>query len=236
MGGGEFAPDSAFPTKQLPSQNLWLYDPFREGRRPTPTDEHGLIDLRELIRQTKQTIDPTYDWKSGFNDVHHLYWPNAWYDNTSEEPVNPQEFRNLDSSKLRVPRLFHNWVHVLTEPPEVPSEEVMRYRIEAQRTAKALERSLRGARDLFERKYISDARLTRGLDHHLREFYEIKEQVASLPYEFQLIDLAPYEPQSIEEIPRIARQVKLAKHVTMATVQPVASRRRPGAPRELLAS
>lgn len=227
MSRGEFAPESAFPAKQLPGRDLWLYDPFKEGRRPTPTDNLGLIDLRELIRQTKQTIDPTYDWKSGFNDVHHLYWPNAWYENTANEEVNPQEFRNLDISKLRVPRLFHNWIHVLTEPPAVPDREIMHYRIEAQQAAKALERSLREARNLFERRYISDARLTRGLDHHLGEFFTIKEQLASLPCEFRLIDLSPYEPTSIEDIPRISQEVKLAKHVTMATVLPIASRRRP---------
>lgn len=226
MSSGEFAPDSVFPAKQLPDRDLWLYDPLKEGRRPTPTNDLGLIDLRELIRQTKQTIDPTYDWKSGFNDVHHLYWPNAWYENSPDTDVNPQEFRNLEISKLRVPRLFHNWVHILTEPPALPDEEVMRYRIEAQQAAKALERSLRSAKNLFERPYISDARLARGLDHHLSEFFTIKEQLASLPHEFRLIDLSPYEPTSIEDIPRISQEVKLAKHVTMATVLPIASRRR----------
>lgn len=237
MSRGEFAPNSAFPSRQLPDRELWLYDPYSEGRLETPTDEYGQIDKRELIKLVKQTIDPTYDWRSGFSDVHHLYWPNAWYDNAPDATPNPQEFRNLPTSKLLTPRLFHNWLHVTTEPAEVPDDEVMRYCIEAQRAAKALHRSIHETRSLFEREYISDARLERGLQYHLDTFFAIKGRVASLPEAFQPVDLSPYDPDSVHEIPRIARKVKLAKHVTMATVRPIAARRRSTPPgRELIAS
>jgi hypothetical protein len=226
MTSGEFAPDSSFPAKQLPPRDLWLYDPEKEGRIPTPVDSLGLINPQELIRQAKKTIDPTYDWKSDFSDRHHFYWPNSWYDNQPDARVNPQEFRNEASNQFYGPRLFHNWVHKLMMPSEVLDEEVMYYQNEALRALKALQRSIKGTRELFERKYITDQRLAKGLDYHYNEFFNIKAQISLLPHEFRFIDLSDYEPKSIEEIPAISREIKLAKHVTMATVLPVAARRR----------
>ncbi len=227
MKRGEFQPDGSFSPKQLPPRDTWLYDPYADGRMPTPVDsETGLVDIRELIKQVKQTIKPTYDWQSEKNDEHHLYWPNKWYDFETENDTDPQRFRNLSSNKLTTPRIFHNWLHIVTEPVEPPDEKIMKYYMEAHYAAEALSKSIENVRGLARRRWIEPDRRLRGEDYHYKEFFRIKDRISEVPPEIRLVDLSDYKPRSIDEISEISRRIKLNKSIGSATVRQVAARKR----------
>lgn len=200
----------------LPPPEFRLHDPKLEGRIPTQLDERGLVDVLKLIDQVKQTVDPEFKWQSSFNDVHHLQWPSNQYASSPEAELNPREFRNLAISKIYVPRVFHNWVHQVTEPPPMPSDEVMRYRIEAQRVVLALFQSVRMGRQLTRNKQISDAKLEDRLVECFDEFSTNLERVRLLPREFHLVDVSDYEPNTIEDMFLIGRS--LGKVAMVATV------------------
>lgn len=57
---------------RLPPREVWLHDPARDGKLPTPVDEHGLVDLDQLVDLGKRTVDLRFDWQSRENDIHHL--------------------------------------------------------------------------------------------------------------------------------------------------------------------
>jgi hypothetical protein len=52
---------------------------------PTPVNDDGLVDYRELVRQAREFVDPEYRWLSPFFDEHHLYWPAADYELPSRQ-------------------------------------------------------------------------------------------------------------------------------------------------------
>lgn len=212
------------PSPHLPPPELWLHNPHTDDRIPTPLDERGLVNLTELIKQTKKTVDPGYDWASEFSDIHHLQWPNADYANEPDNPANPHEFRNLAISKLKVPRNFHNWIHKVTEPPPVPSAEVMYYRIEAQRVVIALAKVAGVCEMLTQKDEISEAKLKERLVQNFDEFNHMLETARSMPTEFQLVNLADYQPHTIEDILKIS--TLLGKAASSATVVPYARKRR----------
>ncbi len=136
----------------LPPRDAWLIRPGEKIK--TPTDDRGIILIDQLIKDVKETIDPSFEWQSELS-VHHIYWPDAWYVyDIAEDPVsNPAIFRNLPPNKALVTRVFENWLHVITMPPPVPDTEVMRYYTEAWLVA----------RDLFKmvRKSIKTEKLSR---------------------------------------------------------------------------
>ncbi len=111
---------------------------------PTPTDERGLILIPELLESVKSTVDPEYQWPlSRRNEsTHHFYWPEAAYPYYPDR-FSPGTFRNLSIHKAELPRAFENWLHIVTESPPLPSEEVMQYRVEAWQVATNLFKSVR---------------------------------------------------------------------------------------------
>src|SRR5215216_6283145 len=114
------------PSLYLPPPDVWLHNPYKSDLIPTPVDERGLVDLRELIKVMKATVAPEYDWRSPFTDDHHLQWPNRWYESIPDSEYNPQRFRGLMISRADTPRVFHVWTHLITEPPPVPDDDIMR--------------------------------------------------------------------------------------------------------------
>ncbi len=132
--------------EDLPPRDVWLHNPNHKLLE-TPVDERGLVDFPQLVSLIKGTVEPGYQWPSPYNDRHHLQWPRRFYPEVHEADItNPFEFRNLGIGVVRVPRYFHNWVHLITEPPKVPSDEVMRYRVDAQRVALSLFNRVRDIR------------------------------------------------------------------------------------------
>ena len=189
------------PTTHLPPRELWLFDPTQEKELlPTPIDERGLVDTMGLIALMKSTVAPGYEWDSPFTDVHHLQWPNRWYKEMESQETSPDVFRNLAISKVRVPRVFHNWVHKTTEPPEMPSEEVMEYRIEAQRVALSLFREVKIPKSIARRRGFDDEGLERLLVQRFDAFSNVFEQAKQSPREFQLLDYNQYELRGVDDM------------------------------------
>lgn len=202
------------PTMYLPPRRLWLFDPTKEPELlPTPVDERGLVDMIGLIALMKTTVAPGYDWASPFVDEHHLQWPNRIYEKGDE--YSPHSFRNLAISKVRVPRIFHNWVHRITEPPPVPSEEVMRYRIDVQRVAIALFQEVKNSKTAARRQGLDDEGLEQLLIKRFDSFATHFEAAKQIPKEFQLIDFEHQELQTTADMVRIG--TKLGRFSIVAT-------------------
>ncbi len=189
----------------LPPKKYRLHSVAKDGLIPTPTDERGLVDATALLQEMAKTVDPSYNWKSPFNDIHHLQWYKSLYpDEPDSELVNPHMFRNLAISKWVLPRVLHNWIHFTTEPPPVPEPEVMFYRSEAQRVTTSLFMSIESSRNI--------TRLTEKLTEHeiqdklMIRFDDFRTRVDSMqniPPEFRLVDLSQYRQDSIDDMFKI---------------------------------
>lgn len=196
--------DEHVPPLYLPPRELWRFTPGEDERLPTPVDERGLVDIEKLINLVKTTVDPSFTWESSEEpNKHHLYWRQGYYPNRTESPINPRAFRNLAVNKIIIPRIFHNWLHLATEEPQVPSEEIMDHRIEAQRVALELFKSAcKGAR--LAQLHLSDTDLEERLTRHFEEFSARLERAEAIPEEFRLLDPSDYRPNTIYDLPTIA--------------------------------
>lgn len=114
-----------WPKGLLPPRNTWIKNPEIHKIR-TPTDERGLIDVPQLIEDVKGTVSANYEWDSR-SDCHHLYWPGSKYPFSAENDglTKPPAFRELPIHKTMLSREFHNWLHRITLPPDMPSKNVM---------------------------------------------------------------------------------------------------------------
>jgi hypothetical protein len=119
----------------LPPEEVWLINP-KTDKFETPVDGRGFIDVPVLIQAVKDTIDPEYVWPKNLS-VHHLYWKEDWY-SSRFMGMDAQKFRNLSPHKALVPRVFENWLHAVTIPPDVPDPFMMQQRIEAWTQARSL--------------------------------------------------------------------------------------------------
>lgn len=204
------------PTTFLPPRELWLFDPTKESELlPTPIDTRGLVDMVGLIALMKTTVAPGYDWRSPFVDEHHLQWPDRWYNRGNEN--SPHAFRNLAISKVRVPRIFHNWVHRITEPPSMPAEEVMQYRIDAQRVAISLFQQVKNSKTAARKKHLDDVGFEKLLIQRFDTFAQTFEQAKQTPREFQLIDYENQALRSVEDMVRIGTKLGRFSVVESAT-------------------
>ena len=178
---------------------------------PTPTDERGLIEIDRLIADLNKTIDPAYEWPKGLS-VHHFYWAGNKYPYVRDvtHAHNPAYFCNLPIHKGLLPRVFENYLHLITEEPPVPDQEVREYRVEAWQVAKDLfksarktiqwERRARRRRELVARNPAILADEFNGEDiigeefmHTMLEknFHQLERQMhrnARIPREFRLLD------------------------------------------------
>ena len=94
----------------------------------TPVDpETGIVDHEALIHLMKREVDPLYKWQAPFFDEHHLHWFAHRYE-SSFYPSSQlaEEFRDIAVNKIWAPRQFHNFIHAVTIPPEVPEFDAMR--------------------------------------------------------------------------------------------------------------
>lgn len=126
----------------LPPQEVWLINPKRD-KFETPVDDRGFVDVPVLIQAVKDSIDPEYEWPTNLS-VHHLYWKEEWY-SSSFIGMNAQKFRELSIHKALLPRVFENWLHATTIPPDVPHPELMQARIKSWAVASDLFHSVRNA-------------------------------------------------------------------------------------------
>jgi hypothetical protein len=200
--------------ESLPPPDARLLDPYRSGEDllPTPTDERGLVNIPQLIADVKSTVDPSYEWAGGL-DVHHFYWYASLYPYTKgDSNQNPAFFRNIPVHKGLVPRSFHEWLHVVTEPPPVPKPEVMQYRIEAWMVARDLfkmarqtvqwEKKQRRRRErvannpeILREEFngedqIGEEVMHEVLEKNFRGFERQLERQGRIPEEFRILDIS----------------------------------------------
>lgn len=202
-------------TLWLPPRQFQLRDPAKWEDMILPdeyTDDRGLIVPSQLIEAVKNSIDPSYVWPESLS-IHHLYWPASWYpyDDNPDSRRSAGTFRQLPLHKALLPRVFENWLHVITVPPDVPDSETIQFRIDAWNVAQ----------DLFQtaRETIAHEKLARrrrayvaanphvlradfnGIDkigeEYIQEEYErnfrgwdqILERYAEIPEEFRLVQI-----------------------------------------------
>lgn len=93
----------------------------------TPYDEFGIIDKRELFRRLLGSVSADFYWGGSYEGPHHLLWPRSNYTSGSAQPQRPlsERFRGAPSLRVIVPRDLHDWLHEATQPPRVPSRDVM---------------------------------------------------------------------------------------------------------------
>lgn len=217
MSSVEVFPDNknGASRQDIPPQEFWLHNPTTDGKIKTPLDERGLVDEKRLVAAVKETVDSSYAWPSPFNDRHHLQWPKSSYKHVHEMGVlNPAEFRSLSIGIVRVPRYFHNWIHYVTEPPPVPSDEVMQYRVDAQRVALSLFGRVKSIRRVARKMKLSgkalDDYILEQIENRHDEYMEYIDIARSQPPEFQVVnygELAKDDPKDILVIAdRVARE------------------------------
>lgn len=183
----------------MPPVEYRKFDPKKDDPIETPLDYRGLVDLDKLISIVKSTVDSEYSWISNMNDVHHLQWYKALY-RDHENPNLALNFRELVNRKAYIPRVFHNWLHRVTLPPPVPSEEVMQYSLDAQRVAISLSQTASEAVRLTRRKQMTEKVLQIRLEQAFEHYNIYLDNAREVPVEFSLIAIEELEIKSIEEM------------------------------------
>ena len=179
----------------LPPRDACLWNKNSNEKLPTPVDANGLTDLNKLVTLGKETVVEGFSWISPFNDIHHLQWPGIHYDNDIA-----MAFRELIQRKTYIPRLFHNWLHHITLPPPLPTEEVMRHAIQAERTARALASTAQLAVRLTRMPGIPEHKLLERLEQEFDNYTLYIENAREVPTEFQLLQLNEVEANSVDEM------------------------------------
>lgn len=209
-GGFSFDRDASI---WLPSPDFWLVKPNKPI--DTPINSLGLVDIEATIIAVKQTIDPSFDWikYGGSDSTHHFYHPASDYSYSEtwgkgRHVFNEGSFRELPIHKGELPRVFENWLHIITLAPPKPSKEVMENRLEGYRVAKSFFRSVRQAIQLQRRsdRYFKDIAeatdkhnstddgefakdyVARIIEKHLKSVEMHKKELENIPPEFRLIE------------------------------------------------
>lgn len=183
----------------MPPIDYRKIDPKTDNLIETPLDHRGLVDLDGLIKIVKDTVEPEYSWLSSSNDVHHLQWYMALYRDHPDQTL-ALNFRELVNRKTYIPRVFHNWLHRVTLPPPVPTDEVMRYSVEAQRVAISLAQTASEAVRLTRRKEIKEKILRIRLEQAFEHFNLYLDNAREVPIEFSLLAIKELEIKTIDEL------------------------------------
>ncbi|MCX6727324.1 MAG: hypothetical protein NTX11_00730 [Candidatus Saccharibacteria bacterium] len=197
----------------LPPEEFRLID--KRDQIPTPLDSVGLVDVHQLILDVKATIDPAYVWPKeceqpkAFND-HHLYHPGADYPHGFKKRKSDTviKFRNHNVNMVRMPIVFHNWLHRITIPPVIPSDESIHHRSQVWFTARDLYTCVRNDKINSRRRnnlakmctsgaqlfceetypYEQDPDYFADLDRRMEALDTYRERIRKIPSEFWLID------------------------------------------------
>lgn len=122
---------------------------------PTPVDpETKIVDHDKLIQEMLTLVDPEYRWQAPFFDEHHLHWYEHRYKSAfHKDPKLANEFRDLPTNKLWVPRQFHNFIHAVTIPSDLPEDEVMRASVKEFRRNRYIHKITTHAMALSQRQH-----------------------------------------------------------------------------------
>jgi hypothetical protein len=101
---------------------------------PTPTLPNGIVDHQKLVEDVSALVSSQYRWRAPFFDEHHLHWKGYYYNpGLHGDSTIPKQFRDLNIHKLWIPREFHDFIHAVTIPPDVPHMDVMAESVEQYR-------------------------------------------------------------------------------------------------------
>lgn len=194
----------------LPPQEYWLAPSLTKQSIATPLDARGLVDMDATVNSARSFIDPSFQWESPMNDVHHLHWSISTQmpDGMTEDEVRTlRQFRELVNRKVFEPRVLHNWQHWLMQPPPIPSAEVMRYSIDAQRVALSLAQTASLATRLTRMKAISEHSRAQRLEEEFINYNLYMENARLVPMEFRVVKLEEVEAQKPEDLISISRHL-----------------------------
>lgn len=189
----------------LPPRELWLHDPKIDGLIETPRDKFGLVDVERLVEVMTATIDPSYDWKSVFDDDHHIYWPRSMYPDLPDAYANPREFRFLQINRLDGPRMFHSWLHYAGEEPKPPSQEVMHFCIRRERALGALAQHISSTKWLMAQSGLPTSNVREKVNQRIDNFVTDLEEFRNLPPEFKDEKIASYQVEGLEDMLRLEK-------------------------------
>lgn len=195
----------------LPPECMRLTHPREDIE--TPVDHLGRVDEKRLITAVKATIHPDYIWDISAVNDHHLYWPKDSYVNKHgrkrrrlPDSEIRKDFYQLHKNQIRLPVVFHNWVHRVTEPPPVPDKEVIELTIKSweitDRFFQSLQMYTRWQRELRRQEMIEQGVIERPLnegpiDHKViqeilkksdEQLMDCYEELWKLPHEFCPVD------------------------------------------------
>ena len=90
----------------------------------TPYNEFGIVDVRELFRRVLGSVASDYHWEGSYTGPHHVMWPK---DNYRRSGANHPAmlFRGCATLRIILPRVLHDYTHRITDPPTLPTPDVM---------------------------------------------------------------------------------------------------------------
>lgn len=191
----------------LPPYDAWQIDPWKD-RFETPTDDRGLVDVDQLFVIVKSAVPADYQWRPELS-LDHIYYDEALY-KSSDAPPSAASFCELSVNKMIVLREFENVKHIIMLRPRMPSEEVMRLRVESWIVARSLFKSIRNLELLERRRQLREDQIERdnsilppefdgedeigqeymrtAYERHSRGFEINLGRLEGLPQEFRLVE------------------------------------------------
>lgn len=220
-------PSPFYPPPDVLTPQALTYVEQRRRFIETPLDDNGLIKMPELLQAVQETTVLGYAWKCMVNgrkiksNVHHAYYTDETskdYPKLADATVNPHEFREAGTNKVRLPIQFHNHLHDIVIPAPPPPLEIMREYIEAQRNANRLFCVSRESKRLLLQREVGldDQMVRQALIENFEGFLSELEQTKSIPKEFRIVDLGDFQPRCITDITMISGY--LGRISTMTTV------------------
>ncbi len=93
----------------------------------TPYDEHGIVDKQRLFQRILGSVASDFYWDGSYEGPHHLMWPREAYRGarTGAHRNTAMIFRSSQTLRVILPRELHDYTHKITEPPLMPTLDVM---------------------------------------------------------------------------------------------------------------
>jgi hypothetical protein len=191
-------------TGHLPPPDVRLIDPKKDK---VPTHFVGeMLDTDRLLADVEATIDPTFAWPPADNE-HHYLWPARFYpmgDNSELTAI--KKVRDLSVSKVRLPIMFHDWLHEVTLPPPVLSQLAAEQRLRAWHTThtlfnlahRAMDKYIKLGGDTEDSQEVVAPEVLYGMmtKEHRRSWFRRVENLRSTSPEFRIVEFTE-DPQQL---------------------------------------
>ena len=129
----------------LPPLDAWKVNPDKLTRFYAPTDDRGFVLPDATVETILELFHDDYQWPIDPKvqqlrpDIHHFHWYARLYQpDLHGGSLVAQKFRELPTNKGLMPRQFHNVIHEVTLPPNVPKQQHMKQYLGAYASARIL--------------------------------------------------------------------------------------------------